>query len=615
MAFSLKSNNFSNVLEDRANLLNRPHSSTSSFKPSTRYTTTYVIKKGFFNLVRYLLSTGTDPNFVDEKEPYLRTSLIYSTFIKDETWSLSVAQNLLEFGASLRQTDAKLLTPFHYCCAFGRVKLLELFLGSLDFDLSKSLDSNGNSCLHYALRSHNVNIVRLVVQKLKKCHMIKVNLKNCLGLKPMDIEDEEEIKISKEANKTYLLYDGDDTLEDCKKILNEYVVYLQEKQARREQARLIAQQNEAIANAEKKKSKTKKRKGSKKQNGSKTSKEAATKTTPNKTSTARKRSTSSKAGSRTSLNHSLPDSIKEESPRIETNLFFATELEDHSVKHKPPKKSSRNALINLKIASWKTVDSNLCAQMDRTDSVLSVPRPGSHISRSRPRSLSGEKRAKKSPTPSEVIIDKEKAKILTPKSFLITLKDLLGNLIEYNSLFYAKEYMLDNSSKTRTRQRLTTEFEHRNTLKRSQSLKSKDHLTNAIMTIPSSLEKFEWKREFPEVYCQLENFLSLSFRETINPPLSKKVVNSKKLQTEIRNAIARVKQLDSSKRNTRSKIEIKSSRPSSSLRPLATPTMTHSQMFNSLNNEYTTSHFIDDESRAFILPLTNNISENLSRYQ
>jgi hypothetical protein len=607
MTFSLKANNFSNVLEDRAYLLNRPQSSTSSFKPSTRYTTTYVIKKGYFNLVRYLLSTGTDPNFVDEKEAFLRTSLIYSTFIKDETWSLSVAQNLLEFGANLRQTDAKRLTPFHYACAFGRVKLLELFLGSLDFDLSKSLDLNGNSCLHYALRSHNVVIVRLVVQKLKKCHMIKVNLRNVFGLKPIDIEDEEEIKISKETNKPHFLFDGENPLEECKQILNEYIIYLQEKQARRE--RLLAQQNEAAnAAAEKKKSKVKKRKGSKKQTSLKTST-----TTTVKPPTARKRSTSSKAGSRASLNQSLPESIKEEvTPRIETNLFFATELSD-SVKLKPPKQpvSSRNALINLKIASWKTEDSNFYAKIDRPDSILSKSRPSSHVAR--PRSVSVEKPRKKSPIHSETILDKDKAKLLTPKSFIITLKDLLANLIEYNSLFYAKEYMLDNSTKTRQKRSKETP-EASIKFKRSQSLKPKDHLTNALMTIPSSLEKFEWKREFPEVYDQLENFLSMSFRETIYPPLSKKVINSKKFQTEIRNAISRVKQLDSSKRNTRSKIEIKASRPASSLRPLATPEMNHSQTFNHLNDEFTTSHFIDDESHAFILPMTNNISDNLNRY-
>ena len=367
MAFSLKSNTFGNVLEERVNLLNRPQSSTS-FKPSTRYTTTYVIKKGYFNLVRYLLSTGADPNFIDEKEHQLRTSLIYSTFIKDETWSISVAQNLLEFGASLKQSDAKGLTAFHYCCAFGRLKLLELFLKSLDFDLSKALDANGNSCLHYALRSHNKTVVSIIVAKLKKVHMVKVNTRNVYGMRPIDLEDEDELVLLKEANKPHLLFNGLDSLEECKLILSEYIVYLQEKQARRE--RLLAQQNEANSAADIKK----KAKGGKRRKGAKKSVTSSNKTagTP-----VRKRSASSrsKASSKASLNSLLlPESIKEESPRIQTNLFFTTELDDKALGLKPPKSKKTttkqgpnlSSLVSLKIASWRTED--------RPDSVVSMAR-------------------------------------------------------------------------------------------------------------------------------------------------------------------------------------------------------------------------------------------------
>ena len=360
MTFSLKPNQFRDVLEERANLLNsRPNSSKQQAASATsRYTTTYVIKKGYFNLVRYLLSTGADPNFVDEKEPNSRTSLIYATFIKDETWSLSVAQNLLEFGANLKQTDAKHLNPIHYCCAFGRVKLLELFLKSLDFDLSKALDSNGNSCLHYALRSHNSRIVSLIVAKFKKGHMTRVAPRNVFGIKPLELEDEDELKQLKEANKPHLLFAGEDSLDDCKQILSDYVLYLKEKQARKEKLAAAAQSDE------KKKTKS----GKKRKNSKKPGKTVAAATTSSATSgksTARKRSVSSNKGSlkgsRSDLNETLPESIKEETPRIQTNLFFATELDDKSFTRggkvspkKPPK--TPNSLIGHKLARPATGD-------------------------------------------------------------------------------------------------------------------------------------------------------------------------------------------------------------------------------------------------------------------
>ena len=195
---------------------------------------------------------------------------------------------------------------------------------------------------------------------------------------------------------------------------------------------------------------------------------------------------------------------------------------------------------------------------------------------------------------------------MTPKSFLIILKDFFSNAIEYNSLFYAKEYILD---KSRPKSKPYTALDDASIkFKRSQSARPNDHLTSAILTLPNNLERFEWKKDLPEVYDQLENFLSLSFRDTIYPPLSKKVVSSKKLQSEIRSAMAKVRQLDKSKRNLRTKVDIKASRPSSSV------TLNHSQVFN-LNDEFaTTSHFIDESHGTFILPLTSNLSENLTRY-
>lgn len=184
-----------------------------------KYTTTYVIKRGYFNLVRCLLSLGIDPNQVEANEPLARTSLIYTTFIRDEKWSLSVARNLLECGADLKQTDSRFLTPIHYCCAFGKLALLRLFLDSLDFDLSKSIDLNGNTCMHYAIRSHNLKCVQMLLDKYKSGHMgSRANLMNIFGLRPSQVEMGGDVDKNKKS-----ICDGTDSIETCKEELLNFI--------------------------------------------------------------------------------------------------------------------------------------------------------------------------------------------------------------------------------------------------------------------------------------------------------------------------------------------------------------------------------------------------------
>lgn len=190
-----------------------------------KYTLTYVIKKGYFNLVRCLLSFGVDPNKADDKETLQRTPLIYCTFIRDHQWSITVARNLLEHGASLKKTDSRRLTPIHYCCAFGKHDLLELFLNSLDFDLDKSVDQNGNSCLHYAVRSHNLKCVRLLIDKLKTSHMTShIDVPNKFGLRASQIKEDFD-----QPPKLNTTYSGLDSLDSCLKELNDFVKHLNEK--------------------------------------------------------------------------------------------------------------------------------------------------------------------------------------------------------------------------------------------------------------------------------------------------------------------------------------------------------------------------------------------------
>ncbi len=147
-----------------------------------RFTICYVIKKGYFNLVRYLLKQGKDPNEIDlENSSMCRTALIYCTYIKDEEWALSIARNLLEFGAMLNLTDSNNLTPIHYCAAFGLDKLLDLFLDSLDFDISRIYDKFGNNALYYAVQDTKNSCSKLLLQKCYKHQINRICYKNMVA--------------------------------------------------------------------------------------------------------------------------------------------------------------------------------------------------------------------------------------------------------------------------------------------------------------------------------------------------------------------------------------------------------------------------------------------------
>ena len=172
-----------------------------------RFTIMYAFNKGYFNLIRHLLSNGADPNQVDKLN---RTPLIYCAFIRDASWSVSIAQNLLECGADIEKSDNKNLNALHYCCAFNRHKLLELFLNSLDFELLSKLDNNGNSCLHYAVAFRNFKCIRLILNKCKHYNLEKIENENHYGFKPSDMLGLNLFDSSKEID------------EKCKLILKNY---------------------------------------------------------------------------------------------------------------------------------------------------------------------------------------------------------------------------------------------------------------------------------------------------------------------------------------------------------------------------------------------------------
>ena len=70
--------------------------------PPKHFNVPFAIQHGYFRCVRYLLELCYDPN---ERDNQLRTPLILCSYVENDRWSLSLAQNLLEKGARIALED------------------------------------------------------------------------------------------------------------------------------------------------------------------------------------------------------------------------------------------------------------------------------------------------------------------------------------------------------------------------------------------------------------------------------------------------------------------------------------------------------------------------------
>ncbi|CAF2523307.1 unnamed protein product [Rotaria sp. Silwood2] len=128
------------------------------------FNVSFAIQHGYFRCIRYLLQLCYDPN---ERDSQLRTPLILCSYVENDRWSLSLAQNLLEKGAKVALEDHARRNALHHACALQRINLVQLYLSCVDFNL-EARDCEGNTCLHYVAITGNCEIAELLIKSADK---------------------------------------------------------------------------------------------------------------------------------------------------------------------------------------------------------------------------------------------------------------------------------------------------------------------------------------------------------------------------------------------------------------------------------------------------------------
>jgi hypothetical protein len=179
----LKAAHSPNILKDIRQNVHLQETSVGSkvdFTNTDELSVCETIKKGHFNLVRFILDLGGDP---DERDTSGKTALCLCAFIAQESWGVGLARTFIEKGATIGLRDGLGLSAAHYACIYGRVDLMEVFLNAIDFDLNQG-DRLRHTPLSYAAKSGNVDLVRLLVRCHKRFN-VTVDKPNRLGLTPL----------------------------------------------------------------------------------------------------------------------------------------------------------------------------------------------------------------------------------------------------------------------------------------------------------------------------------------------------------------------------------------------------------------------------------------------
>ena len=141
-----------------------------------------VIRGGYFSHVTTLIQMGIDVNGRDADS---KTPIMLCALIEDEDWAVGIARALIENGAKLNVTDKFGLSALHMAAIYEREKLIKILLSAADFDPNLQ-DKLGNTALHYASMSGNIDITRVLVQYWNK-YGLDGGIRNRRGKTPLHL--------------------------------------------------------------------------------------------------------------------------------------------------------------------------------------------------------------------------------------------------------------------------------------------------------------------------------------------------------------------------------------------------------------------------------------------
>ncbi|XP_046549963.1 LOW QUALITY PROTEIN: uncharacterized protein LOC124259807 [Haliotis rubra] len=123
-----------------------------------------VMKMGYLQQVRDLVDLGMN---IDSRDVEGKTPLMLCALMEPQSWGIGISRHLIENGANLTLRDKAGLNALHYACIYERDALAKVFLHAIDFDLNQT-DKHGNTALHYCVQSGNVDMVKLLVEHLRR---------------------------------------------------------------------------------------------------------------------------------------------------------------------------------------------------------------------------------------------------------------------------------------------------------------------------------------------------------------------------------------------------------------------------------------------------------------
>jgi ankyrin repeat protein len=142
---------------------------------------TDIISRGYLQQVRFFVDLGISIDVPDDNK---RSPLMLCALMEPAKWGTGISRLLIEKGAIIDTKDKYGMNALHMACIYDRVELVNVLLQAIDFDLVQT-DKWGNTALHYAVRTGNSVLVRLIKDKLLH-YKIPLDTVNKEGLTALD---------------------------------------------------------------------------------------------------------------------------------------------------------------------------------------------------------------------------------------------------------------------------------------------------------------------------------------------------------------------------------------------------------------------------------------------